>query len=163
MFKKYGEMDSAAEINELAENLSNEGDTASLYEMAEENGISRDDVDMYVGGDWPFLCDAYTAAVGKLAAERKEMEIKGLMEDWVSYIEAQCMESGEIAAAVRQKGKSLKACLAELLAFSFQNRMKVDPEIVKAAKITGARVEFGIPGMAEAKKIIREYYLGGKA
>ena len=52
MFEKYGEMDSWKEINELAENLFNEGDTGSLREMAKENGIQNEIIDMYLqGGD----------------------------------------------------------------------------------------------------------------
>ena len=161
MFEKFGEMDSAAELNELAGNLFNEGDTESIRALAAENGIDADYLEGYLSGELPFLCDALTAAAGKLTAERKELEIKGLITDWCSYIEAQCMESEQMAFAVRRKGKSMKACLARLLKFSFEHRMKVDPEIVKAAKIGSARVEFGIPSMAEAKRIIREYYIGG--
>ena len=37
MFEKFGEFDSYGEINELAENLLNEGDTESLKVMAKEN------------------------------------------------------------------------------------------------------------------------------
>ena len=163
MFDKFGEMDSAAELNELAENLFNEGDYESIRTMAKENGIAGDYVEAYIEGEVPVLCDELTAALGKLEAEKKETEVKGLIADWVSYIEAQCLENEQMAAAVRRKGKRLKTCLGRLLEFSFKNRMKVDPEIVKEAKITGARVEFGIPGMAEAKKIIRTYYLGGRS
>lgn len=39
--------------------------------------------------------------------------------------------------------------------------LSIDKEIVKAAKITANRVDFGTPGMGEAKRLIREYYLGG--
>lgn len=39
MFDKFGELNSSAEINELAENLFNEGDVGSLKAMTEENGI----------------------------------------------------------------------------------------------------------------------------
>ena len=42
MFDKFGEMNSAAEINELADNLFNEGDTASIKTMAKENGIDKE-------------------------------------------------------------------------------------------------------------------------
>ena len=35
MFDKFGELNSYTEINELAENLFNEGDEKSLREMAE--------------------------------------------------------------------------------------------------------------------------------
>jgi len=48
MFDKFGEMDSYKEINELAENLFNEGDTDSLRVMAKENGIPDDFVEMYL-------------------------------------------------------------------------------------------------------------------
>ena len=41
MFEKFGEFDSYGEINELAENLLNEGDTESLKVMAKENGIKE--------------------------------------------------------------------------------------------------------------------------
>ena len=39
MFDKFGEFDSFNEINELAENLLNEGDIESLKVVAKENGI----------------------------------------------------------------------------------------------------------------------------
>ena len=65
MFDKFGEMDSFGEINELADNLFNEGDTASIKTMAKENGIDKEYVDMYLAGDIPVLCDAMTAALGK--------------------------------------------------------------------------------------------------
>lgn len=160
MFEKFGEM-TCQEINELAENLCNEGDTASLRAMAKENGIGEEYVEDYLQGNIFNLCDPLTAALGKLEIEKKDLKPTHLMSDWVSYIEAQCLENEEMAAAVRAKGKSLKGCMGELLKYSFSNRIKVDPDVVKAAKISGARVEFGVPGMGEAKKIIREYYLGG--
>ena len=50
MFEKFGELNSFGEINELAENLFNEGDTESLKAMAKENGIQSDFVDMYLQG-----------------------------------------------------------------------------------------------------------------
>ena len=53
MFTKFGEMNSCKEINELAENLFKEGDIKSLKEMAAENGIPEDMVDMYLQGGIP--------------------------------------------------------------------------------------------------------------
>ena len=161
MFEKFGEMDSSKDINELAENLFNEGDTASLKSMAAENGIPEDFVELYMEGDIPCLCDAETAAIGKLDVESKALKLKGLMVDWVEYIKSLCMESDLMAHQVRKKGKSLKECMAVLLTYSFQNRISVDKEIIKAAKISASKVDFGVPGMGEAKKLIREYYLGG--
>ena len=48
MFEKFGEMSSYTEINELAKNLLEEGDLDSLKEMAKENGIPDDYVEMYL-------------------------------------------------------------------------------------------------------------------
>ena len=55
LFEKFGEMDSCKDINDLAENLFNEGDTASIKTMAAENGIPEDLVAMYLEGDLPYL------------------------------------------------------------------------------------------------------------
>ena len=160
MYDKFGEMSSYTEINELAETLVNEGDIESLREMAKENGIPEDFADLYLEGDIPNLCDALTAAVGKLEVEAADLKLTGLMQDWVEYIKGLCMENEMIAHQVRKKGKSLKGCMAVLLKYSFENRTAVPKEIVKEAKINASRVDFGIPGMAEAKKMIKDYYLG---
>ena len=41
---KFGEFDSAEELNKAAEGFKNEGDLESLYALAEENGISKEDL-----------------------------------------------------------------------------------------------------------------------
>lgn len=160
MFDKFGEMDSYKEINELAENLFNEGDMESIREMAEENGISRDFVEMYMQGDIPELTDSLTAALGKIDVEVLELKPKEIMEDWVEYLRGQCMENEIIAHQVRKKGKSLKGCIAALLSWSFKNQIPVDKDIIKAAGVSAGRVTLGIPGMGRTKKIIQEYYMG---
>lgn len=73
MFERFGEMDSYKEINELAENLFNEGDMESLKTMAAENGIPADFVEAFCSGDLPALCDATTAALGKIEVEAEEL------------------------------------------------------------------------------------------
>ena len=161
MFEKFGEMDSYKEINELADNLFNEQDIDSFKEMAAENGIEECVVALYLSGDLPELCDAESAALGKIEVECKELKPKEIMQDWVEYIKAQCMAQPKIALAVRKKGKSLKGCMAVLLKYSFENRVTVDKKIVQEASIKASRVDFGVPGMAEAKKMIKDYYLGG--
>lgn len=160
MFDKFGEMDSFGEINELADNLFNEGDTASIKTMAKENGIDKEYVDMYLAGDIPALCDALTAALGKIDAEVAELKPKEIMEDWVEYLRGQCMENEILAFNVRKKGKSLKGCIAALLMWSFKNQQVVDKDIIKAAGVYAGRVTLGIPGMARAKQIITDYYMG---
>lgn len=76
MFEKFGEMDSFEELNELAENLFNEGDIESIKIMAKENGIPEDYAEMYIDRIIPFLSDALIAANGKLDLECKELEPK---------------------------------------------------------------------------------------
>ena len=130
MFEKFGELNSFGEINELAENLFNEGDTESLKAMAKENGIQSD------------------------------LKPKEIMEDWVEYLRGQCMENELLAFNVRKKGKSLKGCIAALLMWSFKNQQTVDKDIIKAAGVSAGKVTLGIPGMARAKQIITDYYMG---
>ena len=160
MFDKFGEMNSYKEINELAENLFNEGDLKSLRAMAEENGITQEFVEMYIQGDLPVLCDSLTAALGKIEMECKELNPKEIMEDWVEYLRGQCMENELLACQVRRKGKSLKDCIGALLSWSFKNQQQIDKDIIKAAGVSASRVTLGIPGMGRAKNIIIEYYMG---
>ncbi len=162
MFEKFGEMSSAEEINALAENLFNEGDTESLIAMAKENGLAEEFAQAYIEGEIPKICDAQSAAAGKLAVEAQELQLKEIMLDWMGYIEAQCLEDEEFARAVRSKEKSLKGCIAAILKWSFANQIPIGAEIIKAAGIKAGKVTMGIPGMGQARKIIREYY-GGAA
>lgn len=155
MFEKFGELNSFGEINELAENLFNEGDTESLRAMAKENGIQSDFVDMYLQGEIPALCDQLTAALGKIDVEVAELKPKEIMEDWVEYLRGQCMENELLAFNVRKKGKSLKGCIAALLMWSFKNQQTVDKDIIKAAGVSAGKVTLGIPGMARIYELDR--------
>ena len=164
MFEQFGEMGSAAEINLLAENLKKEGDTESIKKLAKENGLDEMDVEDFIAGDLPELCTDLSAAVGKLELEAKELGLKELMSDWVEWIRAECIvkADGEFAFAkkVRAKGKTLSGALGAILKKSWEIKWKIPEKIVKAAGISGARVEFGIPGNATVRKIIHEYYGG---
>lgn len=161
MFDKFGEMSSYKEINTLAENLFNENDIKSLKEMANENGIPKDFVKLYLSGEIVELCDAEVAALGKIDVEVAELKLKGIMEDWTEYIRVQISENDLLAHRVRMKGKSLKGCIAALLKWSFTNQVQIDKEILKMAGVNFGRVTLGIPDMGKAKEIIRNYYLGG--
>ena len=158
MFDKFGEFDSYTEINELAENLFNEGDLKSIKVVAKENGISEDIVDMYLEGEIPMLCDVLIAALGKIEVEAAVLKPKEIMEDWVEYLKGQCMESEILAHQVRRKGKSLKGMIGALLKWSFGNQQQIDKDIIKAAGVSAGRVTLGIPGMGRAKQIIKDYY-----
>ena len=69
MFERFGEFNSAAEINETAVNLRKEGDRESLEVLAKENGIDPDVLEVFLDGDLLYLCDEMTAAIGKLDVE----------------------------------------------------------------------------------------------
>lgn len=66
MFDRFGEFDSAAEINETAVNLRKEGDMGSLKVLAEENGIDQDILEVFIDGTLLYICDDMTAAIGKI-------------------------------------------------------------------------------------------------
>lgn len=160
LFSKFGELGSAGEINELAQNLLKEGDKASIKSLAKENGIPKDYADLFLGGSIQILCDDQTAAVGKIDVEAAELKPQDIMADWVEYIKAVCMEDEKMARSVRKKGKSLKGCIGALLKWSFSHQQPVDKDIIKAAGVNAGRVTLGIPGQAKARQLIREYYGG---
>lgn len=62
-------MNTCEEINELAANLLKEGDIENLQEMARENGISDDYVEMYLNETIPVLCDVVMAARGGFGSD----------------------------------------------------------------------------------------------
>lgn len=161
MFDKFGEFDSSEELNKAAEGLLEEGDIESLKIMAEENGIDTADVEDYEDGLINNLTTPLTAAYGKLDVESKELKITEIMEDWMQYIKVMCCEVEGMAAAVRKKGKTLKGCIATLLKWSFGHQYQVSQDIIKESGISAGKVTLGIPGAGTAKKLIREYYLGG--
>lgn len=160
MFDRFGEFDSAAEINETAVNLRKEGDMESIKILAKENGIDEDVVEVFVSGDLLYLCDAMTAAIGKIDVEAADMKAKEIMADWADYIKARCFEDDHMAIAVRRKDKSLKGCIGALLTWSFKNQIPIDEKIMKAAGVNAGKCTLGIPGMGTAKQIITKYYLG---
>lgn len=162
MFDKFGEFDSAEEINKAAAGQLAQGDTEAIREIARENGLNPDDAEDYIDGEVPELCNPLMAALGKIKIEEEELKPVEIVEDWVNYIKAQATEHSDMAIAVRKKGKTVKGCIAELLKWSFKNCYPVDKDIVKAADVGTPNVKMGIPGIGHAYEIIKVYYLGGK-
>ena len=160
MFDRFGEFGSAAEINETAVNLRKEGDTDSLKVLAEENGIDQDILEAFIDGDILYICDDMSAAIGKIEVEAKEVKCAEILGDWVEYIKAQCMEHPGVAVMVRKKGKRLEDCVAEILKWSFKHQIEVDKKVMKAAGVKAGKCTLGIPGMATAKRLITDYYMG---
>lgn len=100
----------------------------------------------------------------------------GVMEDWLNYIQAQCMEDEQMSIAVRKKGRNLVDCLGKILLWSLTNQKKVDKSVLASAEklIKKQNVNLrqygmeprylqytsiGIPNMSTARQLIREYYL----
>ena len=159
MFDKFGEFDSAEEMNIAARAQLEEGDTEAVFAIAKENGIDKEDAQDFIDGAVDDLATPLMAAYGKLDIEAAELKPYEIMNDWLTYIRVCSGENPHMAAAVRKKGKSLKGCIGELLKWSFKNQHEVDKDILKAAGVSG-RCTLGIPGMGRAKQIITEYYLG---
>lgn len=163
MFEQFGEMDSAEEINTLALNLRTEGDMESIKKLAAENGLDPDEAEDFIAGDIDELCNALSAALGKLDLEAKELGCRELMSDWVDWIRAACSTkdaSGNYSFAVnvRKKDKSLAGALGEILKEAWKIKFNVPEKITKAAGIKGAKIQFGIPGVATMHRIISTYY-----
>lgn len=158
MYEVFGEFNSFEEINETAEGLLAEGDTESIMTLAKENGIDEDDALDFIDGIYDSLCNAMTAAYGKIEIEAAELKPYEIMNDWIEYIKSEIADKDIVARAVRQKNKTLKGCIGALLAWSFTNAQKIDDGIVKAAGIH-ATVKLGIPSMGRAKDIISKYYM----
>ena len=173
MYNKFGEFDSYQEINEAAEGQKQEGDKDALIELAKENGIDEEDALDYLEGVTDMLCDPMMAAHGKIRIESADLNPRDIMEDWRDYIISLCDYSDpdmsdkakeaarQMCIAVRRKDRSLQGCLAALLKWSFSHQQKIDQDILKEANVKAGKVTLGIPGMATAHKIIRDYYMKG--
>ncbi len=147
MFEKFGEFDSFEEINLAAEGQFNQGDFEALKKLAKENGIPEDLTEMYIAGDIPVLCDAATAAAGKIEMELNEIRKKKKVDPDMAQAVADYMLSRadreEVARQIRKKGKTIEGCLAVMY---------------EAAKKKPRTNNMAVIAPAEGFKIIREYY-----
>ena len=164
MFEKFGEFDSAEELNKKAAEL--KGNLDELKALAEENGLWPEDAEDYASGETQELATALMAAVGKLRIEAEDLKLTGILKDWMEELKGECTSHLELAVAVRRKGKSLAGYIARTAEEGFQNRAVVDKKIVKLLsgdirKIVGQHeFSIGVPDKATRKKLIKEYYIG---
>lgn len=168
MFEKFGEFDSAEEINRAAAAQLAEGDTEAVIAIAKENGIERLEAEDYIDGINTELVTPLMAALGKLKVEQEEYEIGGILEDWAQQIQSLCIKEEQMRIAVRKKGKSLRDCMAKLIAFAFENKVQVSDKIAKATKVNhNGKMEpvhiplyIGVPNKKAVDFIVKQYYLG---
>ena len=159
MFDKFGEM-TEKELNLAAAGLKKEGDISSLKALALENGLDEADAEDYAEGITQELASPLMAAMGKLKVEEEALKPKGIMNDWIEYIRLLVVEDPDMQIAVRKKKGKLTGCIGAMLKWSFKHQWEVPSEIKKAAGVSAQRVTLGVPGMGQAKQIIREYYGG---
>lgn len=152
MFDKFGEFDSVEELNRAAEGLKNEGDTESIYTLAAENGIDRDDVSEYIDGYAPELASLYMAAVGRIDVQEAENAKKDLMTRMalktITMTLKGMIQEDAMAAAVMRKGKRVK---------DIYDAMRQD-----ASKNKSGNMAVVCGTDEDLRNIIRAYFMEGK-
>ncbi|MDE7436691.1 MAG: hypothetical protein K2N01_12855 [Lachnospiraceae bacterium] len=166
MFDKFGEFDSAEELNRAALAQREEGDKEALKLLAAENGIDVEDAEDFINGWADELVSPVMAALGKLDVECVEYKIEGVLKGWVEEIRINCMSDEAFARAVRRKGKDLAGFMAQAIEQGCERRITVDDRIVKKAPKVKAvmgqhPLTMGVLNKAETKQLIKDYYMGG--
>ena len=167
MFDRFGEFDSSEELNRKAEELRAAGAMDDLYALAQENGIDKEDAEDYANACVRELTTPFMAAVGKLEVEGAQLELGGVLKNWKDAVVNLCSEDAQICAAVRKKEKNLVGCIAEIIKFSFENKVKVSDRIVGMTTVMEngkqqpmrSPLYLGMPDRAQEKQLIRDYYM----
>lgn len=168
MFEKFGEFDSAEELNRAALAQRNEGDEEAVRTLAEENGLDPEDAEEFLAGDVDFLALPFNAAVGKLTVERKKLRLEGVLEDWTNDLIDMCSENKELSLAVRRKGKDLAGYIALIIDEGYEHRITVDGRIVaktqQVKNIMGNHaLTIGAEDARTRRRLAVEYYCGKEA
>lgn len=151
MFDKFGEFNSAEELNKAADGLLNEGDMKGLKELAKENGIDPDNVQDYIDGCTEDLATLSEAAFGRLYMEEQEAKTK----------------KGEEAVAEVLFTMARSLCLKESYCRMIMQKGKRLMKIYELMKSEARKHQSGGVGIAcgtdrELKNIIIQYYSGGE-
>lgn len=164
MFEKYGEFNSAEELNRAAAKKKEEGDLEALIALAIENGLEKEDAEDYMSGFMPDLCNTVMAGVGKLKVESANMRLEREFEMLEKELEVMCLKNPEVAAGVRKKGKSLAEYLAKIIDKGYKDAVAPPKEIL--AKVTAVpsqyrqHIKTGMPDKMTRTEIMKEYYCG---
>ena len=150
MFEKFGEFNSAEELNMAAEGFLGEQDIDSLMKLAEENGIEKEDAEDYADGLSKELVGETMAALGRLkvfredAGREKDTGMRFAMQTILKFTETLVVAEPEMASAVMLKGKRIS---------------EIAGAMRQSARDNGG-VSCGTDRQLEG--IIRAYYLEGK-
>lgn len=152
--RQFGLFKNYEELNRAAEGLKAEGDTESLYVLAKENGIDKEDVEDYLDGCIHELTTIYSCAFGELTAqEQEDIETqKSLVEKMplrviMTMLKGMCCDE-QIALAVKSETKKVTAIY--------------DAMRNEASKHKSGNVGVSCGTDRELGEIIKEYYLGTK-
>ena len=152
--RQFGEFNDYKELNQAAAGLKAEGDTESLYKLADENGIDKEDVEDYLDDCMTELTTVFSCAFGELKAqENEDIESKqSLVEKMplrviITMLRGMCTEE-QVAIAVKSKDKKVSAVY---------DAMRKEAEKNKSGNMgTSCGTD------RELCEVIEEYYLGTK-
>lgn len=166
LFEKFGEFDSAEEINRAAKAQLEQGDNEAVKLIALENGIDELDAEDFISGDLPELCTELSAAFGKLEIEKTYLDIKDMTYgSWVAAIQIMLSENPELCRAYRRKEKRLAVILAMATVKCSKTRTNAPSGIVEEAKKLDSSIPSPLPmgaiSIGDFKQLVREYYIHG--
>lgn len=171
LYEKFGEFDSAEEINRAALAQISQGDYEAVKTIAKENGIDEGEAQDFLEGIYPELCGPFSAAVGKLHVEAEALGLPMTMQLWVEHIILMMEKDldledglGEVLMkGIRRKGKNMAELFGKLIVETSRTRKNTPAEIVAAARKIDSSIPSTLPIGDISKKrfeeIVREYYI----
>ena len=171
LYEKFGEFDSAEEINRAALAQISQGDYEAVKTLAKENGIDEGEAQDFLEGIYPELCGPFSAAVGKLHVEAEALGLPMTMQLWVEHIILMMekdldLEDGldeVLMKGIRRKGKNMAELFGKLIVETSRTRKNTPAEIVTAARKIDSSIPSTLPIGDISKKrfeeIVREYYI----
>ena len=167
LFEKFGEFDSAEEINRAVAAQKSQGDIEAIKVIAIENGIDEMNVQDFIEEAWDKLCSPFEAAMGKLDVEAAALDLPASLQLWVDYIRTMANTNTDVMIGIRRKGKDLVSLLAKLIVETSKSRMYVPQDVVNAARKLDRSIPSTLPIGDITKKrlaeIIKEYYIDDPA
>lgn len=124
MFDKFGEFESYKEINAAAAGFKDEGDYESIRALAKENGLDPCDAEDYITGEVDKLCNAKSAAGGRLSVMKAESKMPEDMKKYIFMIaESMVTNNTEDAEMFMKKGIRLDSIADEMKKKAEKNKV----------------------------------------
>ena len=156
MFEKFGKMDLEGLLRTAAAEKE-EGDLEALINLAEDNGLTREDAEDYMDDIVDVFCTPLQAATAKLDKEAEEMGADGAWDDWKNIIEDMCISDEDLCIGIRKPEKELAQLYGNLLKLGFDKKKQVPEAISKAAGLR-KDIWLGIPSKKDVKDAALKYY-----